>query len=77
MPYLALLRRDGVDHEHLLTTPLAGFCTDGSKSETVRFGFLFCIVGYLRECKRHRLDPECKQRLLIYRLDAGNEPKLI
>jgi hypothetical protein len=38
-------------------------------------GFTYSAVGELEEWKRYRLDPDCKQRLLIDRFDATGEEK--
>ena len=36
-------------------------------------GFTYSAVGHLKERKRYRRDPDCKQRLLIDRFDATGE----
>lgn len=40
-------------------------------------GFTYSVVGELEEWKRYQRDPNCKQRLLIDRLDAMDETKSI
>ena len=40
-------------------------------------GFTYSAVGQLEEWERYRQDADSKQRLLIDRFDAGNEPKSI
>ena len=40
-------------------------------------GFTYSAVGHLKERKRYRRDPDCKQRLLIDRFEATGEAKSI
>ena len=72
----AVTRRYGVDLESL-AEGRARFYVDGGDPETVLLGFTYSAVGQLEEWKRYRRDPDCKQRLLIDRFDAANEPKSI
>ena len=72
----AVTRRYGVDLESL-AKGRARFYVDGNDPETVLLGFTYSAVGALVEWKRYRRDPDCKQRLLIDRFDAANEPKSI
>lgn len=73
----AVTRRYGVDLESLHQGRCARFYVDGNEPETVLLGFTYSAVGELEEWKRYRQDPDCKQRLLIDRFDAANEPKSI
>lgn len=73
----AITRRYGVDLESLRHGRCARFYVDGDEPETVLLGFTYSTVGELKEWKRYRRDPDCKQRLLIDRFDARNEPKSI
>ena len=73
----AVTRRYGVDLESLHHGRCARFYVDGDEPETVLLGFTYCAVGELEEWKRYRQDADCKQRLLIDRFDAANEPKSI
>lgn len=73
----AVTRRYGVDLESLHHGRGARFYVDGDEPETVLLGFTYSAVGELEEWKRYRQDPDCKQRLLIDRFDAWNEPKSI
>lgn len=72
----AVTRRYGVDLESLAAGQ-ARFYFDGDVSETVLLGFTYSAVGQLKEWKRYRRDPECKQRLLIDRFDATGAEKSI
>jgi hypothetical protein len=71
----AITRRYGVDLESLSHGRCARFYVDGAEPEAVLVGFTYSAVGELEEWKRYRLDPDCKQRLLIDRFDATGEEK--
>ncbi|WCE71604.1 hypothetical protein PL336_07170 [Sulfitobacter faviae] len=72
----AVTRRYGVDLESLAAGQ-ARFYVDGDDLETVLLGFTYSAARQLEEWKRYRQDADCKQRLLIDRFDAANEPKSI
>ena len=72
----AVTRRYGVDLESLADGP-ARFYVDGDQPETVLLSFTYSAIGQLKEWKRYRRDPDCKERLLIDRFDAADVAKSI
>jgi len=68
----AFTRRYGLDLESLSHGQRTRFYVDGDEPETVLLSFTYSAVRELKEWKRYRRHPDCKQRLLIDRFDAAD-----